>query len=218
MFDYVKDKEFLGLMRRECSDVVNRLVTSINNDNFMQVEMHLVGSGAKHLETQNNNEPIDLDYNIVIKKFYGNDINDCRTIKDYIIKMFNVALKSKGWGNCKDSTSAISTEYRFFTKIANKTNFSIDLGIVIESNNTWYRLIHQKTGFIQNDRYFWNEGPNSNGLSKKVNWLKKKGYWQNVRNVYLEKKNLYLSRGDKNHPSFNCYIEAVNQVYYAYNK
>ena len=72
MYDWIKDKEFLSKMRRECSDVVNRLVQSINNDDYLKVEMQMVGSGAKNLETQNANKPVDLDYNISIIDINGN--------------------------------------------------------------------------------------------------------------------------------------------------
>lgn len=214
MYDWIKDKEFLSKMRRECSDVVNRLVQSINNDDYLKVEMQMVGSGAKNLETQNANEPVDLDYNISIIDINGN-INDCQKIKEYVRKEFNKALKSKGWGDCKDSTSALTTEKRHFTK-GNQTSFSIDLAIVCEARGSWYRLIHEKTGNTSTDRWFWNEGPNSNGLRDKIDWLKSKNHWNEVRDAYLKKKNMYLSRGDKNHPSFNCYIEAVNEVYNKY--
>lgn len=77
----------------------------------------------------------------------------------------------------------------------------------------WFRLIHEKTGYYQDDRWYWVPGPNSNGLNDKVKWLKDNGFWNEVREAYLNKKNMYLSRGDRNHPSFNCYIEAVNEVY-----
>ena len=53
MYHYIEDKKFLGEMRRECSDIINRLVQHINSEDVMEVEAHLVGSGAKHLETQN---------------------------------------------------------------------------------------------------------------------------------------------------------------------
>ena len=33
---------------------------------------------------------------------------------------------------------------------------------------------------------------------------------------YLEKKNMYLRRQDYNHPSFNVYVETVNQVFNKY--
>ena len=214
MYDWIKDKGFLSKMRRECSDVVNRLVQIINNDDYLEVEMQMVGSGAKNLETQNANEPIDLDYNISIININGN-INDCQKIKEYVRKEFNKALKSKGWGDCKDSTSALTTEKRHFTK-GNQTSFSIDLAIVYEARGSWYRLIHEKTGNTYTDRWFWNEGPNSNGLRDKIDWLKDNNHWNEVRDAYLKKKNMYFSRGDKNHPSFNCYIEAVNEVYNKY--
>lgn len=64
-------------------------------------------------------------------------------IKEYVRKQFNIALKSKGWGDCKDSTSALTTEQRQF-KEGNPTSFSIDVAIICESNDSWYRLIHQK--------------------------------------------------------------------------
>ena len=97
--------------------------------------------------------------------------------------------------------------------------FSTELNIAIVAEGregTWFRLIHEKTGIRQYDRWFWNEGPQSKGLNDKVDWLKDNHLWLEVRETYLTKKNLYLSRGDRNHPSFNCYIEAVNEVFHKY--
>lgn len=215
MYHWIEDKDFLGRMRKECSDVVNRLVTIINNDDVMSVEMHMVGSGAKNMETQNENEPVDLDYNINVLIVNSYNINDCKNIKEYIRKKFNQALKSKGWRDCKDSTSALTTGQMYFLQ-GNQTRFSIDLAITFESNNKWYRLIHNKTGLVSKDEWIWNEGPNSSNLIKKVKWLKKNNYWKFVRDTYLDRKNKYLRRGDNNHPLFNCYIEAVNEIYNKY--
>lgn len=215
MYDYISDKEFLKQMRGLCSNIINQLVQAINNDSVMTVEAHLVGSGAKHLETQNAKEPIDLDYNICILEIEEFNINDGRQIKEYIRKQFNAVLKSNGWGDCQDSTSALTTEKRHFTK-GNPTEFSMDVGIVVESNDEWYRLIHKKTGYAAYDEYYWNKMPDSKGLTKRVNRLKKNHLWQEVRDTYLDKKNLYLRRRDYNHPSFNVYIEAVNEVYFKY--
>lgn len=47
MYHYIKDKDFLKRMKRLCSDIINQLVQSINNDSVMTVEAHLVDSGAK---------------------------------------------------------------------------------------------------------------------------------------------------------------------------
>ena len=215
MYDYISDKDFLKRMRGVCSNIINQLVQSINNDSVMTVEAHLVGSGAKHLETQNAEEPVDLDYNISILETYEIDINEGRQIKEYIRKKFNAVLNANEWGDCQDSTSALTTERRLFKK-GNQTEFSMDVAIVTESNDKWYRLKHEKTGFSAYDRYYWNEMPDSKGLSIKVNRLKKNHLWEEVRSVYLVKKNLYLRQRNYDHPSFNVYIEAVNEVYFKY--
>lgn len=213
MYHYVEDKKFLKNMRLLCSDIVNQLVQVINKDGIMEVKAQLVGSGAKGLETQNANEPIDLDYNVNIIKV-NFDINDCKRIKEYIKKQFNLVLKRNRWSNSKDSTSVLSTEYRYFLQ-GNKTGFKIDLCIVREKNETWSRLIHEKTGDVAKDSWFWNQSIESKGLNKKVKFIKNNNFWNEVRQIYLKKKNMYLRKNDHDHPSFICYIETINEIYHA---
>lgn len=216
MYHWIEDKQFQGRMRALCSDIVNQLVQAVNREGALSVRQHLVGSAAKNLITQNANQPVDLDYNLEIVEAIEYDIDDCRGIKEYVRKKFNEVLNRAGWDDCSDSTSALTTDRRYFTE-GNLTEFSIDLCIVCaDDDDRLYRLTHQKTGFAAYDRYFWNEVPSSNGLTYRVRWLKKNGCWLEVRETYLEKKNMYLSRGDHNHPSFICYIEAVNEVFYKY--
>jgi len=195
-----------------CSNIINQLVQLINNDSLMEVKAHLVGSGAKNLITQNSNEPIDLDYNLMI---IHSEINSGREIKEYIRKQFNVILNKNGWSDCMDSTSVLTTEKQHFTK-GNHTEFSIDLAIVFNDRNGWHRLIHEKTGFTAWDRYYWNLVPDSKDLLDKVTDIKGKHLWNEVIDEYREKKNLYLCRQDYNHPSFNVYVETVNQVFNKY--
>lgn len=127
--------------------------------------------------------------------------------------MFDVVLERNGWGNCQDSTSVISTEYREF-KQGNRTGFKVDIAIVKKDYTGWQRLIHNKTGFVGMDRYYWNQAPNSRDLEDRVKWIKNNNFWADVRIVYLEKKNMYLSRQDEeNHPSFNVYIETINELF-----
>ncbi len=114
-----------------------------------------------------------------------------------------------------DSTSVLTTEKRHFTK-GNHTEFSIDLAIVFNDRNGWHRLIHEKTGFTAWDRYYWNLVPDSKDLLDKVTDIKGKHLWNEVIDEYREKKNLYLCRQDYNHPSFNVYVETVNQVFNKY--
>ena len=217
MYHWIEDKEFLNRMKAHCSDIVNQLVQTINSEGSMRVKQHLVGSGAKNLITQNTNESIDLDFNLEIEDSGEFDINDCRGIKNYVQKKFDETLIKVGWDNCQDSTSALTTDNYYFKK-GNHTEFSIDLCIItVDQNGSWYRLIHEKTGFVSMDRYYWNEAPKSKGLTERVEWLKANDCWLEVRETYLNKKNMYLSRNDSNHHSFNVYIEAVNEVYYKYN-
>lgn len=213
MYHYIENKEFLGAMRSECSDIINQLVQHINSEKVMKVNAHMVGSGAKHLETQNGEEPVDLDYNLNIIETFECSIKDCRYIQQYIQKAFNHILRRNGWGDSKDSTSVFSTKYHSINRI--KTKFKIDLAIMKYNQNSWYRGIHDKTGDTNKDRYNWLKVPDSSALDSKVAEIKKKGLWQKVRDVYLKKKNMYLTRNDHDHPSFNVYIETINEVWYA---
>ena len=215
MYHYIEDKVFLKDMKYLCSNIINQLVQLINNDSVMEVEAHLVGSGARNLITQNSNEPIDLDYNLYIADFGDFSSSNEREIKEYVRKQFNIILKRNGWSDCMDSTSVLTTEKRHFTK-GNHTEFSIDLAIVFNNRDGWHRLIHDKTGFAAWDRYCWNIVPNSRDLFDKVTGIKDEHLWNEVIDVYLEKKNMYLRRQDYNHPSFNVYVEAVNQVFNKY--
>ena len=213
MYHYIEDKKFLGEMKHLCADIINRLVQSINNDDLMTVEAHLVGSGAKNLITQNAEEPIDLDYNLCVLEVFGISFNDGRKIKEHIQKHFDRILDDFELNPCKDSTSVLSTCLIWFKK-GNQTKFKIDLAIVCERNGYWERLIHKKTGFVACDQWYWNQAPNSRDLTDKVIALKKYDCWLEVRAVYLEKKKMYLRRGEKeNHPSFNVYIETINEIY-----
>ena len=214
MYHYIQDKNYLKRLKSTCSNIVNQLVQIINKDSIMTVKACLVGSGAKNLVTQNANNPIDLDYNIII--IDAVDINNGRVIKEYIRKQFNIVLNKNDWNDCQDSTSALTTGQMIF-KQGNKTGFSIDLAITCKYNNCWCRLIHEKTGLAYFDRYYWNQVPNSSKLEQKVYAIKSNYLWREVRDTYLTKKNFYLQRNDNTHPSFVVYVETVNEICYKYS-
>lgn len=215
MYHFIKDKDFLKHMKSLCCGIINQLVQQINGDGKMRVKANLVGSGAKNLITQDENNAVDLDFNLEIVDSGIFNINDGNGIKEHVRKQFNIVLNANGWDDCQDSTSALTTEQRIFNK-GNKTPFSIDLCIITTDNNGWYRLIHDKTGYTYMDRWFWNKARNSESLQKKVDWLKKNDLWPEVRNAYLDKKNMYLRRNDHEHSSFTIYIETVNELYNRY--
>lgn len=178
MYKFIEDKDFLKRMRHSCSDIVNKLVVAINNEDFLTVQAHLIGSGAKNLITQNANEDIDLDYNLVIINSSW-DIKDCKQIKEYVRKKFNDVLKNSRLGACSDSKSCLSTTKLHFIEDY-QTKFSIDLAIVREDKyGNWYRLIHKKTGivFLMNDFEIL--------LKIQKNLLKK---WSNLKIIIFEMK------------------------------
>jgi hypothetical protein len=124
MYHYVEDKAFLKRMRSFCSDLINQLVQQINKDNAMTIEAHLVGSGAKNLETQNASKPIDLDYNIRVISASKIDINNARAVKEYIRKQFNIVLNKNNLFDCNDSKAVLTTKKDNFTD-GNKTQFNL---------------------------------------------------------------------------------------------
>lgn len=213
MFNYIKDKEFLSRMRSLCGGIMQDFCHYLKEDYDIGATFYLVGSGSRKLIVQNASLPIDLDYNLEIVRC--EDYEDCRIIKECARKSFNKALKEHGWSDCEDSTSSLTTEKRHFVQ-GNTTEFSMDVCIVCQDTKDYFhRLIHEKTGWACYDRYYWNEAPHSARIREKAQYIKKKGKWKLVREQYLNIKNKYLQRNDHNHPSFVCYIEAVNNVYNA---
>ena len=208
MYHWVEDKEFLKRAYSECSDIVNQLVQELKNYNI-DAQMNVVGSKKRNMITQNENEAIDFDFNLLIKnsEFYQN----ASDLKEDIREAFNEVLAANGWDDCDDSTSALTTKKMAY-KTGNKTPFSIDVCIVKQNQYGLHRLIHRKIGSFSMDQWYWNQVSNSQRLLEKEAALKP-DYWQEVREAYLRKKNMYLIRSDYDHPSFKCYIEAVNEIH-----
>ena len=169
-----------------------------------------------------------MDYNL---KIVRSDNWDCKYIKECVRKAFTIVLRKHGWRDCEDSKSSLTTKKHYLP--GSKTLFSIDVCIVYEDDDgNFYRLIHKKTGNtnvnsiayaasiyaglvtrrLDND-YYWNMAPNSRDIKFKVDYIKSDGKWELVREQYKSIKNRYLTQNDHNHPSFICYIEAVNNVY-----
>ena len=211
MYHYIDDKEFLSRLKRYCGEIMQQLCHILKEKFDIGATFYLVGSGAKNLIMQNGSNPIDLDYNLEIVRC--EDINDCRYIKECTRIAFNIVLRQFNWRDCQDSTSSLTTEKRPLTK-GNQTEFSIDVCITTQDDkDKYHRLIHEKTGRMANDKYYWNMAKNSTKIKEKADYIKSKGKWMLVREQYERIKNKYLIQNDHNHPSFVCYIEAVNNVY-----
>lgn len=222
MYHYLDDKEFQHKMRALSGEIMQKLCHYLKEDYDIGASFCLVGSGARNLILQNNDNPVDLDYNLEISRC--EDFDDCRYIKECVMKSFNKSLRIYGLWDCSDSTSVLTTK-QISICLSNNMNllvrrtintFSIDVCITKrDRKDNQYRLIHEKTCRTSNDKYYWNIAPKSAQLKKKAKYIKECGKWQLVRQQYLDIKNEYLTRNDHNHPSFVCYIEAVNNVYNA---
>lgn len=216
MYHYLDDKEFLRKMRVLSGEIMQLLCHYLKEDYDIGANFYLVGSGANNLILQNENNPVDLDYNLEIVRC--KDSEDCRYLKECARKTFNKCLREYNLQDCEDSTSTLTSRWIYFNS-GNSTYFSIDICITVrDTKDNYYRLIHKKTGYSYNDRYFWNMAPQSRQLKKKVAYIKERGRWDLVRIQYLKIKNKYLTQGDlKHHPSFVCYVEAINNVYNSRN-
>ena len=210
MYDYVEDKEFLRRAQADCSQMMHELEEELREEGI-NTQFFLVGSGARNMVMQNGNGPIDFDYNLNILSC--DDIDDCRFIKEEVRKAFNRVLRNNGLCDVSDSTIPLTTKPIYFTDKPD-IKFTMDVCIVRNRNGKWERLKHEKTGIWQNDSYYWNVAPNSRNYVEKSKAIKDvPGWWEVVRQQYKDIKNRYLSKQDNDHPSFVCYIEAVNNVY-----
>jgi len=211
MYHYLDDKEFLHKMRSLSGEIMQLVCHYLKEDYDIGANFYLVGSGARNLILQNESDPVDLDYNLEIVRC--EDFDDCRHLKECTRKSFNKALNKYQLRDCEDSTSSLTSKRIQFTSGID-TGFSIDVCITVrDEKDNYHRLIHEKTGWTYNDRYYWNIAPHSKELKKKTDYIKKCGKWELVRGQYQRIKNRYLTRNDHNHPSFVCYVEAVNNVY-----
>ena len=212
MYEYVSDREFLSRIRTEAGEILQDLCHNLKVDHDIGARFFMVGSGKYGLITQNERQPVDLDYNLEIVRC--EDFEDCRYLKECVRKSFDKALRARGryWGNCQDSTSVLTAKrHIYFT--TDPANYSIDVCIVMQDGGHYHRLIHKKTGWVYNDEYYWNIAPHSRKLKEKADYIRKRGKWELVRDQYLRLKNHYLTQNDHDHPSFICYTEAVNNVY-----
>lgn len=216
MYHYLDDKEFLHKMRALSGEIMQLLCHYLKEDYDIGANFYLVGSGAKNLIMQNENNPVDLDYNLEIVRC--EDFEDCRYLKECARKTFNKCLREYKLRDCEDSTSSLTSKLIYFNT-GNSTGFSIDICITVrDTKDNYYRLIHEKTGWSYNDRFFWNMAPQSKQLKKKVSYIKEHGRWELVRTQYRNIKNKYLKQNDlEHHPSFVCYVEAINNVYNSRN-
>lgn len=66
MYHYLDDKEFTAGIRKLSGEIMQDTCHILKEKYDIGANFCLVGSGARNLITQNNNLPVDLDYNLEI--------------------------------------------------------------------------------------------------------------------------------------------------------
>jgi hypothetical protein len=206
MYEYVTKAE-VAKYRACCSDVLNRLKMRLEKEHDIKVYVTLIGSGAKNMVMRNGKGPFDLDYNIIFTSLPQKYEKSPESLKFLVMEVLD-GLVDRRFTHGKDSTSSI--KYIVHAKDGKTVIFSFDVALIREEGGK-SKLIHDKKQGV----FIWNQIRDSGDLGKKVATIKKAGRWKKVREDYRDLKNGYLKEGDKNHPSFVVYIQAVNQVYYA---
>ena len=205
MYHYVS-KATVQPYRSFCADKMNQVKQMLWNEYDLDSDFYLVGSGAKNLVTQNEEEPFDLDWNLEIYNL-AEPTKNSEWLKTTIMSFLNEILEDTPFSNCQDSTSVITSRW----KSKNGLFFSFDIAILVQNQNgTFMRMIHDK--YL--NRYYWTEVPNSKDVYDKFEKLKEHKWWNDIRETYLNKKSMYLRRIDREqHPSFNIFVETVNEVW-----
>ena len=206
MYHYFTNKQHLSFCNKFCSDKLNRTVQMLESKYNLNCEFYLVGSGARNMVTQNENQPIDLDYNLIIYNL-NNPTENAPIVKKTVMDYLNGILDNTPFSNCQDSTAVITSQW----KTDNGLYFSFDIAILIQDDEgCFHRMIHDK----YRERYYWVQIPDSSDLYDKVDRLKGLRLWQQVRDTYLHLKNLHLRNMEEStHPSFKVFVEAVNEVW-----
>ena len=211
MYEYVTDAE-VSEYRSYCAEVLTELRDRLL-DKDINTQFILVGSGARNMVMRNGNGPFDLDYNLRILDMPDTYWNNLRSLKDLVRNELNYIVRHTWFSDGKDLTSVITAILRNGAGV----EFKFDIAIIAENDEgNLCRLIHDKR--VWPERFYWNEVPKSHDVKAKADVIKKKGKWGDVRDKYYDLKNMYLERQDYDHPSFVCYIEAVNAIYQKCNK
>lgn len=208
MYKIAENTELLKKARQVCSADMKSVEKILKDEYEISSQISLVGSAKRKLITYNGRDKnFDFDYNLTV---YDGMEYDSFYLKDTVRRAFNEVMRNAGLKDVDDSTSSLTSKPMFFRNDPTQTSFHTDLVIITEQYGYVHRLIHDKRKNVM----YWNIAAKKSSLKYKEDILKE-SYWNEVRNTYVKKKNLHIN-DKKHHPSFNCYIEAVNEIFYKY--
>lgn len=109
-YKYVTNSD-VSPFRTFCSDKMNQIKQFLKSEHDLNSNFYLIGSGAKNLVTQNENEPFDLDYNIEIYNLNMTSKN-AKIVKETIMSFLNEILENSPFSDSQDSTSVITSSWK----------------------------------------------------------------------------------------------------------
>lgn len=155
MYHYEQDKDFLSKLRTLCGEIIQECCHYLKEDEDIGANFYLVLSGAGILIAQNENEPIELGYNLEITRCEYPD--NCYRIRNAMIRVFNKVLKKYGWAECQDTTYTLKTEKGAYLD-GYDTEFYINLCVTTSDRYNTLYLLTRKTGKNgKSGRYFGRE-------------------------------------------------------------
>lgn len=210
MYRLAEKTELLQKARRVCSADMKALEKLVKEQFDIGSQISLVGSAKRKLITYNGkNHNFDFDYNMIV--FGGMNYNPFK-LKHDIQLCFNEIMNRAELKAVDDSTSSLTSKPMAFNNDPTNTYFHIDLAIVTKCDGSFYRLIHNK----QKDTMYWNKSGNITEFKKREQIITAR-FRLELEETYIRKKNLHINE-EEFHPSFNCYIEAINEIYYKHYK
>lgn len=213
MIQYVENPAFLSEIRGVGTHLMQHLSHRLSKEHNMFTTPVCLGTSRKKLITQNDQDPMELDYILRIERW--DDLYNCEAIHQAVLNVFQDIVRRHHYGRCVATTNTISTK-RIRIQDDEQITFKVNITVCFKKpDGTMNRLMHEKSHFPNPSKYYWVHIPDSQGLKEKADFIKEKNKWEQLLEQYLITKNKYLNSDDHTHPSFVCYTEAVNHVYHA---
>lgn len=207
MYKEPRNKILVKRARRGCTEIVKGVERILREEYGIPCQVGLVGSGKRKMILFNGKDRhIDFDYNMLV--YCGFNYNPFE-LRNTVRVVFNRVMAEYGLGNVYDSTSSLTTKMIYFTDEP-EIQFHMDLAIVTVENEHFHRLKYDK----RSNHVIWNTAVNMKKFKEKEAAVYHSCPNQ-VLGKYIKKKNLHIN-DEENHPSFNCYIEAINELYNKY--
>lgn len=109
MYHYVRNS-IVKPWRSFTADKMNRVKQMLKAEYNLDTGFYLVGSGAKNLVTQNENEPFDLDWNLEVYNL-SEPTKNAGWLKTTVMDFLNEILEDTPFRNCQDSTAVITSRW-----------------------------------------------------------------------------------------------------------